>query len=249
MIYLVICVAGFLGAMVDAMVGGGGLITLPALISTGMPIHIALGTNKFSASCGAISSVIHYYKSGTLNERLMKILIPCTFIGSVIGVNTVLMINPNFLKALVIVMVVIIGVYTLVNKNLGIEYKYEQPTKKKLVKGGLLSSIVGFYDGFFGPGAGSFYIFSLIKVFGLDFKHAAGNGKTLNATSNIAALVIFLFSGNIKFEYAIPMAISMIIGARVGTMLALKNGSKFIKPVFVIVSFVLVAKMGFELIV
>lgn len=247
--YLMICIAGFFGAMVDSMVGGGGLITLPALISTGMPIHIALGTNKFAASSGAISSVYHYYKSGTLNKQLLKVLIPCTFIGSMVGVNTVLAINPNFLKALVIVMVVIIGIYTLLNKNLGLEYNYEIPNQKTLIKGGIFSSIVGFYDGFFGPGAGSFYIFSLIKIFGLDFKHAAGNGKTLNAISNFAALCIFLFSENIMFKYAIPMAFSMIIGAKVGTKLALKNGSEFIKPVFVIVSFILVVKMILELII
>lgn len=247
MIYVVICIIGFFAALVDSMVGGGGLISLPALIATGMPTHLALGTNKFAASSGAISSSIAYLKSGNVNKRLMKFLFPCSLIGSAIGVKVVLGLNPDFLKAIIIFLVAIIGIYTLMNKELGLKNNYIEPDRTKMVKGFSLASFFGFYDGFFGPGTGSFLIFGLIHIFGYDFKNAAANAKVLNLASNFTAAVIFLINGQVAFKYGIPMAISMIIGARVGTHFALKGGSKFIKPIFVIVSFALVFKMGIDL--
>lgn len=247
MTYVLICIIGFFAAMVDSMVGGGGLISLPALIATGMPTHLALGTNKFAASSGAISSSLSYLKSGNVNKKLMKILFPCSLIGSAIGVKVVLGLNPDFLKAIIIFLVAIIGVYTLINKDLGLKNNYSEPTGKKKIKGVGLASFFGFYDGFFGPGTGSFLIFGLIHIFGFDFKNAAANAKVLNLASNFTAALIFLINGQVAFKYGIPMAISMIIGAKVGTHMAIKGGSKFIKPIFVIVSFVLVVKMGIDL--
>lgn len=246
MLILVICLTGFFAAMVDSMVGGGGLISLPALIATGIPTHLALGTNKFAASSGAISSSYTYFKSGNVNKNVIKYLFPFSVIGSIIGVNVVLGLNPDFLKVVIIVLVAVICVYTLVNKNLGLEDKYTPPTKDKYAKGVGLASALGFYDGFFGPGTGSFLIFGLIHIFGFDFKKAAANAKLLNLGSNLTAAILFLINGQVAFKYGIPMAISMIIGAKVGTLLAIKGGSKFIKPIFVIVSFVLVVKMGID---
>lgn len=243
----IICLAGFFAALVDSMVGGGGLISLPALIATGMPTHLALGTNKLASTTGASSSTYHYFKSGNLNKKILFALVPLSFIGSAIGVNAVLSINPDFLKVLIIFLVAIIGIYTLVNKNLGMEDRYVDASPKQLWKGRGMAGIIGFYDGFFGPGTGSFLIFTLIHIFGLDFKKAAANGKVLNLTSNLAAIILFLANGQVAFEYGIPMAISMIFGARVGTHLAVTKGSTFIKPIFVIVSFTLIAKMGYEM--
>ncbi|MGB3367482.1 MAG: TSUP family transporter, partial [Acidaminobacteraceae bacterium] len=170
MTYILIIVIGFFAAMVDSMVGGGGLISLPALIATGMPTHLALGTNKFASGSGAISSSITYIKSGNVNKRLMKVLFPCSLIGSAIGVKVVLGLNPDFLKAIIIFLVAIIGIYTLINKELGLVDHYKEPDKKQMTKGVGLAGFFGFYDGFFGPGTGSFLIFGLIHIFGLDFK-------------------------------------------------------------------------------
>lgn len=248
MTIIIICLAGFFAALVDSMVGGGGLISLPALIATGMPTHLALGTNKFAASSGAISSTYNYYKSGNLKKETLKYLVPFSFIGSIIGVKVVLGINPDFLKAMIIVLVALIGVYTLLNPKLGLEEVVKTDSKMTKVKGVTLAGGIGFYDGFFGPGTGSFLIFGLIHIFGFDFKKAAANAKAMNLTSNIAALVMFLLNGQVTFTYGIPMAISMIIGARVGTHLAVTKGSHFIKPIFVIVAFALVIKMLVEMV-
>ncbi|MBF4693807.1 TSUP family transporter [Fusibacter sp. Q10-2] len=245
----IICLAGFFAALVDSMVGGGGLISVPALLATGIPTHLALGTNKFASSTGAISSAYHYFKSGNLNKKMLIRLVPFSLIGSAIGVNVVLGLNPDFLKAMIIFLVAIIGIYTLVNKNLGLVDHYKEPSGLTYMKGRLVAILIGFYDGFFGPGTGSFLIFSLIKLFGFDFKKAAANGKVLNLASNLSALFLFLINGKVVLYYAVPMAISMMIGARVGTHLAVTKGSKFIKPIFVIVSFTLVAKMAVEMFV
>lgn len=244
---LLVCVAGFFGALVDAIVGGGGLITIPALLTTGMPTHLALGTNKFASSMGTISSAYHYYKSGQVNFKMLKFMLPLSLIGSAIGVYAVLSIDPEFLKTLIVFMVLIIGVYTLVKKELGLNNHFTGLSRSKILLGMLLALVLGFYDGFFGPGTGSFIIFGLIGIFGYDFKKASANSKFMNFTSNFTALVLFLINGQILFTYGIPMAVSMAIGAKVGAHLAVKNGAKFIKPVFIIVSFALVLKMVWEM--
>ncbi len=245
---IIVCLAGFFGAVVDAIVGGGGLITTPALLAVGLPIHLALGTNKFASTMGTFSSSYHYYKSGNVNMKLLKYLLPFSAIGSAIGVFSVLALNPDFLRVLVIVLVFIIGGYTLIKKDLGLVDRFSGINKKKIKKGTMLAFPLGFYDGFFGPGTGSFIIFGLISIFGFDFKKASANAKLMNLTSNVVAFLLFLTHGKIMFQVAIPMAICMAIGAKVGAHLAIKKGAGFIKPVFILVSFALVIKMIFDLI-
>ncbi len=241
------CIAGFFGAMVDAIVGGGGLITTPALLAIGMPTHLALGTNKFASAMGTISSSYHFYKSGNVNFKMLKYLLPFSLVGSALGVLAVLAIEPDFLRVLIIVLVIFIGAYTFFKKDLGLHDHFTGIDKRKIGLGIALALILGFYDGFFGPGTGSFLIFGLIHIFGYDFKKASANSKLMNLFSNFTAFVLFLINKKILFAVAIPMSISMIIGARVGARLAITKGASFIKPVFVIVSFSLVAKMVMDL--
>lgn len=240
---LIICIAGFFAAFVDSIVGGGGMISIPALLATGMPTHLALGTNKFAASSGAISSVYHYYKGKNLNKEILFPLIPFSILGSAIGVICVLAINPDFLKNIIVLLIVIMLIYSFVNKNLGLEDHYSGMTIKDEAKSRGFTSIIGFYDGFFGPGTGSFFIMMLIHIFKFDFKRSAGNAKALNLASNVAALLMFLFNKQIAFQIGIPMAISMMLGARFGTLFALKKGTHWIKPIFGIVSVALIFKM------
>lgn len=243
---VIICIAGFFAAFVDSMVGGGGMISIPALLATGMPTHLALGTNKFAASSGAVSSVFHYFKSGNLNKKILLPLIPLSVIGSCIGVLCVLAIDPSFLKSVIIILIVIMVFYSLFNRKLGLVDNYTQHTPHEQLKGQGFSAAIGFYDGFFGPGTGSFLIMMLIHVFKLDFKKAAANGKALNLASNLSALVLFFVNRQIMFSVGIPMAFFMIIGARMGTLFALKKGTRWIKPIFTLVSIALVLKMIIE---
>lgn len=246
MTLLIICLAGFLGALVDAIVGGGGLITIPALLATGMPTYLALGTNKFASSLGTISSTMQFFKSGEVNTRLMKFLLPFSLIGSAIGVWVVLRVDPEFLRLIIIVLVFAIGLYTLLHKELGLKSTFKDLSRKTIAIGVVMALVIGFYNGFFGPGTGSFLIFAFVAIYGFDFKKASANAKMLNLTGNATALVLFIINGEVMYAYGIPMAIAMMLGGQVGARLALKKGSRFIKPIFVVVSLVLVVKMLFD---
>ncbi|WFD11601.1 TSUP family transporter [Tepidibacter hydrothermalis] len=245
---LFLCFSGFLAAFVDSIAGGGGLISIPAFLIAGIPPHLALGTNKFCSTTASFTSSLSFAKSGKVNFSILKYFIPFTLIGAILGVNTVLMIDQNKLQSLVLVMILFVGLYSLFSKSIGKEDKFTGLNKKNLILGILLCLCLGFYDGFFGPGTGSFLIFGLISVFGFDFTKAAGNARVLNFTSNITALLIFAFNSQINYYYGIPVALCMIMGAKFGTKLALDKGSKLIKPIFVTMSLAVAGKMILDII-
>lgn len=245
---ILLCIAGFFAALIDSIAGGGGLISLPALLLAGVPPHLALGTNKFASTSASLTSSLKFAKSGKVKFELLKYLIPFTLIGAALGAKSVLQINQKYLYTMVLVLVLAVGIYSFFSKSIGLEDKYKGIKKKNLFFGIILASSLGFYDGFFGPGTGSFLIFGLISIFGFDFVKASGNARVLNFISNITALVIFALNKQIDYYYGVPVAIFMILGARIGTKLALKNGSKLIKPIFVTMSLAVACKMLFNMI-
>lgn len=238
-----ICIAGFIAAAVDSIAGGGGLISLPAIIAAGIPPHLALGTNKFASTCASLTSTIKFARSGKIHFKLIRYQIPCTIIGSALGVKAVLSINEQFLQGMIIVMVLAVTLYTVLKKDFGKEDRFVETTPKSIAIGMLFAFTLGFYDGFFGPGTGSFLIFLFISVYGFDFTKAAGNGKILNFVSNIVSLVLFAIGGKIVYLIGIPMALSMILGAWVGTHIAITNGAKVIKPIFITIATLLIGKL------
>lgn len=247
MIFL--CVAGFFAAFVDSIAGGGGLISVPAFLLANLGPHATLGTNKFSATTASFTSSLKFARSGKVNFKLLRFIIPFTLIGAALGVNTVLQVDQKFLYSMVLVLVLFVGIYSLFSKSIGLENRFETATPKTILFGIILGFALGFYDGFFGPGTGSFLIFGLIHIFGFDFVNASGNAKLLNFISNITSLVLFAIHGNINYAYGIPVAIFMIIGARIGTKLALNKGSKLIKPIFVTMSLAVAVKMLYNMFV
>ena len=244
---LFLCAAGFLSAFVDAIAGGGGMISLPAYFAVGFPTHFTLGTNKFSATCGSIVSTFKFSKSGKVDKGIMKRLLPFTLLGASVGVITVLLMDPSVLKPIVLLLLLGVGIYSFFSKTVGMEDNFKGINKKNMILGILLAFSMGFYDGFFGPGVGSFLIFGLIKIYGFDFVRASGNAKAMNLTSNATSLVLFAINGKIKYLLGIPMALFMILGAQVGTKMALKQGAKFVKPIFVTMSLAVAGKMLFEM--
>jgi uncharacterized protein len=245
---ILLCIAGFFAALIDSIAGGGGLISLPAFLLAGIPPHFALGTNKFAATSASFTSSLKFTKSGKVKFELLKYLIPFTLIGAVLGVKSVLKIDQKYLYIMVLVLVLAVGIYSFFSKSIGLEDKYTGLKKKGIFLGILLTFSLGFYDGFFGPGTGSFLIFGLIGIFGFDFVKASGNARVLNFISNITALVVFALNGQVDYYYGVPVAIFMILGARIGTNLALKNGSKLIKPIFVTMSLAVACKMLFNMV-
>lgn len=249
-IYKVIflCGAGFLAAFVDAIAGGGGLISVPAYFAVGFPAHLTLGTNKFSSSCGAIVSTTSFAKSGKVDRDILKIILPLSFLGAATGVYTVLLIDSTILEPIVLFLILAVGIYSLFSKTIGMEDNFTGITRRNLILGSIFAFIMGFYDGFFGPGAGSFIIFGLIKIYGFDFVRASGNAKAMNFISNISSLLLFAINGKIYYLMGIPMALFMILGANLGSRLAIREGSNFIKPVFVTMSLAVAGKMIYEII-
>lgn len=245
-VIIFLCIGGFIAAFVDSIAGGGGLISMPVLMAIGVPIHLAIGTNKFAASAGCISSAYRYAKSGKTNNELLKKLVPFTIIGSILGVKCVLSINENILNVLVVLMILIVAIYTFVSKNLGQEDRFEGINKKNLRLGMLMAFIMGFYDGFFGPGTGTFLTFGFIKIYGYDFLHASANTKILNLTSNVTSLLLFMINGQVYYKIAVLFALVMIIGAYVGAKVAIKNGSKMIKPIFLVMALFMVTKLMYQ---
>jgi hypothetical protein len=245
---LFLCGAGFLSAFVDAIAGGGGLISVPAYLAVGFPTHFTLGTNKFSSSCSSMTSTIKFTKSGKTDKNILKLLLPFTFLGALTGVRTVLLLDSDILKPIVLILLLGVGIYSFFSKSIGLEDNFKGVNKKILIIGSIFSFCMGFYDGFFGPGAGSFMIFGLIKIFGFDFVRASGNAKAMNFTSNFASLLMFSLNKKIYYLMGIPVAIFMIFGASLGSKIAIKEGAKFIKPIFVTMSLVVAVKMLYELI-
>lgn len=239
-------VAGFLSAFIDSVVGGGGMISLPALLLTGLPPGLALGTNKMASVMGSLTSTLSFMRSGKINYGLIKYLFPLSLIGSVLGVITVQKMPPEFLKPLVIILLIAVTIYSIFKKDWGNESTYRGMTRKVAILSGVTAFTLGFYDGFFGPGAGSFLIFAFLMI-GFDFVTAAGNARTLNFASNIAAVVTFGFAGSINFYYSIPMGLAMIVGALVGTRLAITKGATYVRPLFITVTTLLVSKQLWDM--
>ncbi|QEK13585.1 TSUP family transporter [Crassaminicella thermophila] len=245
---LYICFFGFLAQFVDSIAGGGGLISIPALFAFGVPPHFALGTNKLGAIFGTLSSSVKFIKSKKVHFPMLKYMIPCTVIGAILGVNTVLMIDQKILNTIVVILLFVVCLYTIFKKDLGSKDNFSGMNKRNIMIGGCIAFILGFYDGFFGPGAGSFLIFSFITFLGFDFLISCGNAKILNTTSVITSFFVFAINGKVIYSIGIPLGICMMLGALLGTNLAITNGRKLIKPIFIIISIAFMAKISFTII-
>lgn len=242
---ITLTVFGFVASFLNAIVGGGGLISLPTLLFVGLPPSAAIATNKLANSISNMTSMLTFLRAGKIDKALMKKVLPLVFIGSISGAYLVHLISPTILKPLMLVMLIIIAVYTIVKKD----WEQNHPTSplsrtKKIILITVLA-LIGFYDGFFGPGTGSFFIFALLFM-GYDFLQAAGNAKALNFTSNFAALLMFMFLGQVNYVYGLIMGASMIVGAYLGTRFALKRSTTFMRLIFISVTVALIVKNLFD---
>jgi len=223
--------AGFVASAVDA------------IVAAGVPPHMALGTNKFANAFSSSTSSLRFALSGKLAWRLVRWQVPCTALGAALGVRTVLALDERLLNGLIIVMILAVAIYSVLKKDFGERDDFTGLTTANIAVGMGFAFALGFYDGFFGPGTGSFLIFLFIRVFGFDFTVAAGNSKLLNFTSNVVSLSLFALGGRVLYAAALPMALAMIAGAWVGARVAIKNGARLIRPVFVVIALALVARL------
>ncbi|MCY0875537.1 MAG: TSUP family transporter [Firmicutes bacterium] len=242
----VFLVSGFVAGFFDSVVGGSGVITLPTLLWAGMEPHFALGTNKFAGTAASSISSFNYIRSGNLYWPLLIVMIPFTFIGALIGADTVLAVNQHYLKLIIFIAIVLIALLTLWKKDMGKVNRFAGMRTRTSVLAAVIALALGFYDGFIGPGTGSFLLFVFLTVFRFDFITAAGNGRVLNFTSNVAALGLFAIRGKVLYLLGLPMAAGMMVGAQIGSQYAVKRGATFIRPLFIGVAIVLSIRMGLD---
>lgn len=244
-IILIIMALGFLAAFIDAVVGGGGLISIPTLLAVGLPPSIALGTNKLASVFGSMTSAIRFIRSGKVDLKLVGRLFVPVFILAMLGASLATFLPAQLLKPIVIVILTLVLFYTIFKKDWGDVRKVQSFTVRKAILITVLLSLIGFYDGFLGGGTGSFMMFILL-LFGFDFLGAAGNAKLLNFASNLGALILFMILGEVNYLYGLIMAASMIAGSYVGAMFAIKQGVGYVKVLFIVVTALLILKNAYD---
>ncbi len=241
--YLILFFSGLLAGFVDSIAGGGGLIALPALLSVGLPPQLALGTNKFQGSFGTLSATVNFIRKGkvTLSENMAGMAF--TLIGAITGAWTIQQIHADFIKHLVPFMLLFVFVYTLLVKDLGTVQAKARMKKHLFFL--IFGFGLGFYDGFFGPGTGAFWTGALLIFMGMDMTKATGTTRIMNFVSNITALSLFIIGGNVLYSAGLIMAAGQIIGANIGSGMAIKRGTPFIRPIFLTMVFLTIVRLIF----
>lgn len=243
-ILLLLFAVAMLAGFIDAIAGGGGLITIPVLMSIGLSPALALGTNKLQACGGSFSASLYFIRQRAVKLREVGILIAFTFIGAVIGTILIQNLNASLLKNILPILIIIIGLYFLFSPQLG---EVDRQQRVSYLGFALTAGLgIGFYDGFFGPGTGSFFSLAFISLLGFNLTKATAHAKVLNFTSNFASLLFFILGGHIVWSLGLIMMLGQFIGANMGAKMVLSKGKKLIRPMVVLMSLIMASKMIYE---
>ena len=246
----ILCSLAFCAGLIDSVVGGGGLIQIPALFNVlpAAPEAALLGTNKLAAVAGTSVAARSYFGRVHIPWHLVLPASIAAFVMAFAGAATVSLIPRGILRPLVLVLIVVMAIYVFWKKDFG---RLQRPLRigtRERVLSVLIGGAIGFYDGLFGPGTGSFLIFLFIRFFALDFLQASASAKFVNVATNIAALIYFVPSGNVLYSIAIPMAAFNILGSVTGTWVAIKRGTGFVRVLFLGLLLILIFKLAYDLI-
>ena len=229
--HLAALAGGLLAGTIDAIAGGGGLITVPTLLAVGLPPHLALGTNKVQSTCGVATAMLRYRHGGLVRLRDWKLAIAFTALGAAAGSALIQRLSPGLLGWLIPALLVAILVWTLLSPDLG---DRARPARvKPSVLQPAAGTVIGFHDGFFGPGTGTFWALTLVGLGGLDLRRATAATKVMNFTSNLVAAVLFVAAGQFVVSVALAMTAGQVVGSLVGAHLVLKRPPRFIRWVLV----------------
>ena len=245
---LLVSLASVLAGFVDAIVGGGGLILVPALFAVfpnAAPATL-FGTNKSASVWGTAMSAGQYSRRV---EMRWPVLLPAAlagFLGSFTGAWAVTQISPGFLRKLLPFILLAVLLYTLARKQLGRDHAPRLSGRTEIVVACAIGAVLGCYDGFFGPGTGSFFVFLFVRVLGYDFLNASAAAKLINTATNAAALILFAIKGHVWWHFALALAVANVAGSLLGTHLALKHGAAFVRVVFIFVVTALILKTGYD---
>jgi uncharacterized protein len=233
--------AGFSGGFIDAVAGGGGLITMPVLLACGLSPQMALGTNKLQSSFGTTVAVWRYARAGLMRTPWLRLAVTCAVLASAGGALAVSALDKALLQKLMPWMLAAVALYTALNPRFGLHEGSQKMAWTPFAV--LFGSVLGFYDGFFGPGTGTFWTVACVVLLGLDLRRATAYTKAANLASNLGSLVIFLGNGSVHFIAAAAMIAGQLIGAQAGSGFVIRHGAKFIRPVFLCVVFALTIKL------
>jgi uncharacterized protein len=244
LLYPFLFLTGLTAGLIDSISGGGGLLTLPVLLGIGMPPHLALGTNKFQSSFGSFTATYYYRRHNVVKIREALKGIIFTAIGTVIGTWSVQQIDSDFLGYLIPWMLFSIAIYTLFSPKLGEKDQHPRWSQSSFYV--LFGMAFGFYDGFFGPGVGSFWAIAFVIMLGFSLTKATGYTKAMNFTSNIVSAIVFIIGGNVFYTIGAVMALGQIIGSAIGARLVIWKGAKLIRPVFITIVLLTTLKLLFQ---
>jgi len=239
--YPLLFVTGAAAGLVDSMAGGGGLITVPVLLNLGLPAPLALGTNKLQASFGSVSAAYHYTKGKVVDLDQCWLGIGLTALGALLGAGCVQLLDAEIVGKLIPWLLAAILLHMLLKPKLGRETR--SPLLRQRQFYFLFGLVLGFYDGFFGPGVGSFWTIAFLMLLGQDFLRATGHTKVMNASSNVASLLLFALAGQLVIAIGLVMAAGQLVGSRLGAHLVIKRGSRFVQPIFFAMVSLTIAKL------
>ncbi|MES2977431.1 MAG: TSUP family transporter [Pseudomonadota bacterium] len=244
---LLVSCASLLAGFVDAIVGGGGLILVPALFAVFPTTHPAtlLGVNKSASIWGTAVATRQFARKVQLRWSALLPAAAAGFCGSLAGAWLVTVISPDFLRKLLPVAMLAVLIYTLAKKDMGRHHAPRFSGRGEMLVASGIGLVLGFYDGFFGPGTGSLFVFLMVRLLGYDFLNASASAKLLNTATNLAALLLFALKGHVWWHYALSLAVANVIGSLLGARMALKHGAAFVRLVFIAVVSVLIVKTGY----
>jgi uncharacterized protein len=246
--WIIVSLASLLAGFVDAIVGGGGLVLLPALFATfpTAPPATLMGTNKSAAVWGTGIATWQYSRRVQMRWQAMLPAALAGFAGAFAGAWTVTIISADFLRKLLPLILVLVLLYTLAKKELGRHHAPRLDGRAETAAACAIGLAIGFYDGFFGPGTGSFFVFLFVRLLGYDFLNASVSAKLLNLATNIAALILFTLKGHVWWHFALPLAVANVLGSVLGAHMALKHGTGFVRGIFIFVVSALILKTGYD---
>jgi uncharacterized protein len=244
LVIVLLTVTAFVAGTVDAIAGGGGLITLPALLTAGLDPHVALGTNKGQSVWGSGAALVTFWRAGAIDRKQASWTFPLGLVGSAIGAQLVLLIDKDALRPVVIVLLVTAASLLVVKKPAP---QVAERVRTYLGLACVLAFVIGTYDGFFGPGTGTFLIVGFVTLCRESMTAATADAKVVNFASNLAALAAFAYEGSVSWELALPMAGGQLLGGVLGARLALMGGARLIRIAVLVVSAALVIRLAFEI--
>lgn len=244
-----LCAAALIAGVVDAIAGGGGLVTLPAILAVGLPPHVALGTNKGQSVFGAFAALLRFWRAGLVRRDLSTVTFPLGLLGALLGTGLVLLMRPEVLKPVVLVLLVVVAAFLAFRRGPPPGTRPQPPLARARALGAIIALLVGAYDGFFGPGTGTFLIIAFSGLLGHSLTHASADAKVVNFATNLSAVALFSSRGLVLWHVALPMAAAQFAGAWLGVHLAVRGGDTLVRKVVLGVVVALVLKLGRDVLV